>query len=119
MEAIREAESAKLAQKGKEDEEQQSSFPLIAKLRGHKNDYSPSITYIPQSNCLVSAEKNVRRGNKVPGGGSGYDPTVPSESGYGQYTKRHDQANMKCEVLIWNLQKDLIELFSSNYPWNV
>jgi len=26
---------------------------------------------------------------------------------------------MKCEVLIWNLQKDLIELFSSNYPWNV
>lgn len=26
---------------------------------------------------------------------------------------------MKCEILIWNLQRDMIELFSTNFPWNV
>jgi hypothetical protein len=26
---------------------------------------------------------------------------------------------MNCEILIWNLQRDMIELFSTNYPWNV
>jgi WD40 repeat protein len=40
-------------------------------------------------------------------------------SGYTQFTDRHEKANMKCEILIWNLQRDMIELFSTNYPWNV
>lgn len=43
----------------------QASYPLIARLRGHKNDGAPSICYIPQSNCLVSAEKYTQ-GNGMP-----------------------------------------------------
>jgi hypothetical protein len=37
-----------------------ASYPLIAKLKGHKNQDAPSVCYIPHSNCLVSAEKSVR-----------------------------------------------------------
>lgn len=33
-------------------------FPLLARLKGHKNSDPPTICYIAQSNCLVSAEKN-------------------------------------------------------------
>lgn len=56
------------------------------------------------------------------------DPSVPishkvsaggNKTGYQDYTQRHNKANMKCEILIWNLQRDMIELFSTNYPWNV
>ncbi len=55
------------------------------------------------------------------------DPSVPishkvktqSLSGYTQFTDRHEKGNLKCELLIWNLQRDMIELFSTNYPWNV
>jgi hypothetical protein len=36
---------------------------MIAKLRGHKNNDAPCICYIAQSNCLVSAEKNVTGNN--------------------------------------------------------
>ena len=34
-----------------------NAYQVIAKLKGHKNDDPPTICYIPQSNCLVSAEK--------------------------------------------------------------
>lgn len=43
----------------------QTTYPLIAKLRGHKNDGAPSICYITHSNCLISAEKHVI-GNNMP-----------------------------------------------------
>ena len=26
---------------------------------------------------------------------------------------------MRCEILIWNLQRDMIELFSTSAPWNI
>ena len=42
-----------------------ASYPLIAKLKGHKNNDAPSVCYIPHSNCLVSAEKNTT-GNTPP-----------------------------------------------------
>jgi len=42
-----------------------NNYQLIAKLRGHKNNDPPTICYIPQSNCLVSAEKNYEKDNFV------------------------------------------------------
>jgi hypothetical protein len=42
-----------------------NNYQLIAKLKGHKNNDPPTICYIPQSNCLVSAEKNYEKDNFV------------------------------------------------------
>ena len=44
--------------KTQENDVMTNHYKLIAKLRGHKNSDPPSICYIPQSNCLVSAEKS-------------------------------------------------------------
>lgn len=53
------------AAKIKAQELTQTTYPLIARLRGHKNDGAPSICYIAHSNCLVSAEKHPS-GNNMP-----------------------------------------------------
>jgi hypothetical protein len=56
------------------------SYPLLAKFRGHKNDGAPSICFVPQSNCLVSAEKHFE-GNNMPkdffDGPKNEDPSAP------------------------------------------
>ena len=35
------------------------------------------------------------------------------------YSKDHTKKNLKCEIIVWNLQKDLIDLFSVKPPWKV
>ena len=44
--------------------------------------------------------------------------TEKKPSAYDRFSKR-DKADKKCEILIWNIQKDMIELFSINPPWNI
>ena len=104
-------------------------YQLIAKFRGHKNSDPPSICYIPQSNCLVSAEKNFE--NEALRGGEGAntadDPEVaPTHiaqksrvSSYERFANRHNKEDARCEILIWNIQKDMIELFSARPPWSI
>ena len=40
-------------------------------------------------------------------------------SAYERYANRHNRADKKFEILIWNIQHDLVELFSANPPWNI
>ena len=116
--AIANVKMANQKAKQKEAEVAVQSYPLIARLRGHKNDGAASIAYIPQSNCLVSAEKHVRGANDSTERQAS-DPTKPPKTGYSDYSKMHQSSKMNCEILIWNLQRDMIELFTRNYPWNV
>lgn len=67
---------------------------LLAKLIGHKFEYPPALLYVPVSNCLVSGERR------------------PIKQTFGKPT-----AGAKCEVLLWNLQRDLINKFSVAPPW--
>ena len=78
----------------------QNSYQLIAKLKGHKNDFAPSICYVPQSNCIVSAEKHCRGNNTMPNTNSlpkASDPTSnpnprisnAGASSYQEFTSRH------------------------------
>jgi len=109
----------------------QQTYPLIAKLRGHKNSFAPSISYIAHSNCLVSAEKQetsnnpLRDPSKQP---KNEDPNAPinpkmsrdQRTGYQDYSYRHNhESSGACEILVWHLQKDLIDAFQVNYPWNI
>ena len=55
------------------------------------------------------------------------DPAIPlshqfqksSESAYTRHATREASSSFKSEILIWNIQRDLIELFQTNPPWNV
>jgi hypothetical protein len=38
---------------------------------------------------------------------------------YDKFAKRHRNSDQKCEIFVWNLQRDMIELFSINPPWTV
>lgn len=69
---------------------------LISKLVGHFGDMPPILYYISSSNVLLSGE---RRENI---------------SYIGPF------ANLPpCELILWNLQKDLINKFSLNPPWTM
>lgn len=104
-------------------------YQLLAKLKGHKNSDPPTLCYVPQSCCLVTGEKHLDEQTYAPPKGSfpgATDPSVPSshkfqksnQSAYEKHQSR-GQKGAPCEILIWNLQRDLIELFQSRPPWNV
>jgi WD40 repeat protein len=38
---------------------------------------------------------------------------------YDAYSKSHAKKNLKCEIIVWNIQKDLVDLFSIKPPWKV
>jgi len=104
-------------------------YQLLAKLKGHKNTDPPSICYVPHSCCLVTGEKHLDEGAYAAPRDSypaAADPTVPSSHKFQKSNQdayeRHQargQQGQPCELLIWNLQRDLIELFQSRPPWNV
>jgi hypothetical protein len=105
-------------------------YQLLAKLKGHRNADPPSICYVPHSCCLITGEKHLDELEHAPPKGtfpSPADPSVPAshkfqKSNQGAYEKhqaRGQQQGQPCELLIWNLQRDLIELFQSRPPWNV
>ena len=89
-------------------------YQLLAKLKGHRNSDPPSICYIPQSCCLVSGEKHLDE--LMPATAKGEAKNTGS---YETYNQRGKDAEKPCEILTWNLQRDLIELFQSRPPWNV
>ena len=55
------------------------------------------------------------------------DPTIPlshkfqksTESAYQRHATRENSSHFKSEIIIWNIQRDMIELFQTNPPWNV
>jgi Ca2+-binding EF-hand superfamily protein/serine/threonine protein kinase len=69
---------------------------LLAKLVGHKYEYPPALLYVPVSNCLVTGERR------------------PMKQAFGKAA-----AAVKCEVLLWNLQRDLLNRHSIAPPWVV
>jgi hypothetical protein len=107
----------------------QNYYQLLARLKGHRNADPPSICYVPHSCCLVSAEKHLDEQDYQPPKSSfpaAADPSVPAshkfqKSSQGAYEKHQTrgQQGQPSELLIWNLQRDLIELFQSRPPWNV
>lgn len=104
-------------------------YPLIAKLKGHKNSDPPSICYVPQSCCLITGEKHLDEQAHAPPKSTfpgTADASVPAshkfqKSKQGAYEKHQSRGakGQPCEILIWNIQRDLIELFSSRPPWHM
>lgn len=106
-------------------------YHLLAKLKGHKNSDAPSICYVPQSCCLISGEKHMDESSYRAPKGSFPEPSKPgvpnshkfqqksNTDSYARNADRVDKGGPICEVLIWNLQRDLIELFQSRPPWNM
>jgi len=102
----------------------------LAKLRGHRNSDPPTICYVAQSGCLVSGEKHLNERPYQPSKGSMpkiEDPSIPlshkfqksTETVYERHANREEHSNFKSEIIIWNIQRDMIELFSNNPPWIV
>jgi hypothetical protein len=94
----------------------------LAKLRGHRNSDPPTICYVAQSGCLVSGEKHLNERSYQPSKGSMpkvEDPSIPlshkfqksTESMYERHANREENSNYKSEIIIWNIQRDMIELF--------
>jgi hypothetical protein len=106
-----------------------NAYQLLAKLKGHKNADPPSICYVPHSCCLITGEKELQEQDYDAPRGSfpaTADQSVPSSNKFqkskqGAYEKHNarGQKGHPFEILIWNLQRDLIELFQSRPPWNV
>ncbi len=108
----------------------QNRYELLARLRGHRNSDPPTICYVAQSGCLVSGEKHLAERSYQPSRDSipkVEDPTIPlshkfqksSESAYQRHATREASSSYKSEIIIWNIQRDMIELFQTNPPWNV
>ena len=122
----KEGEDGEMAQAEKPSSLITNYYQLLAKLKGHKNSDPPSICYVPHSCCLITGEKHLDELDYAPPKGSfpaAADSSVPSshkfqKSKQGAYEKHNSRTN-PCEILIWNLQRDLIELFQSRPPWNV
>jgi len=79
---------------------------------------------------LISGEKNLNEGLYQPSKDSFpklEDAGVPTshkfqksgESAYERHSKREEVGKVKTEIIVWNIQRDLIELFQTNPPWNV
>lgn len=46
--------------------------------------------------------------------------TQNSKTGsYEKYSNNKNNNDKKCEIIVWNLQRDMIELFTRRPPWNV
>jgi Ca2+-binding EF-hand superfamily protein/serine/threonine protein kinase len=72
--------------------------PLLAKLMGHKGDYPPALLYVSCSNCLISGERRLIK----------------------QRLGKSDKENYaECEILVWNLQRDLVDKYSVKPPWTI
>jgi WD40 repeat protein len=85
---------------------------------------------VAQSGCLVSGEKHL---NERPYKSSNdmmpkvEDPSIPlshkfqksSETTYQKHANREASSPYKSEIIIWNLQRDMVELFQTNPPWNI
>jgi len=71
---------------------------LLAKLPGHWNLHPPILHYVSSANVLLSGEKRID--NSQP-------KDIPTCS------------EPPCEVLVWNLQKDLVDKFNAMPPWTV
>ena len=109
-------------------------YKLLAILNGHRNYYPPSLLYVGESGCLVSGEKRERDFLHMERMGA--DPTQTSHlykegmhptksfhtpgahSEYQQFLD-HTHEESYCEILIWNLQRDMVELFQTCPPWAV
>lgn len=105
-------------------------YQLLARLRGHRNTEPPTLLYIPFSGCLISGEKHVKEVPYQSKNESFYkasDPTVPvshqfaksNETIYEKHASREERGQFKSEILIWNIQRDLVELFQTSPPWNM
>jgi hypothetical protein len=125
-------ESAKASNKNEEESQEvvQNKYELLSKLRGHRNSDPPTICYVAQSGCLVSGEKHLNEKMYQPSRGSMPqidDPSIPlshkfmksSESVYDRHSNREDSSSFKSEIIIWNIQRDMIELFQTNPPWTI
>ena len=124
--------------------EDSESFKLLATLRGHKNYYPPSIVYVEESGCLISGEKYERDASfesKI--AEEGADSPAPlspkprksltpkaktSLDKFNINQTAKDKAEQEkekgadiiyTEILVWNLQRDMIELFQTPPPWQV
>lgn len=97
-------------------------FQLLAKLRGHKNSDPPTLYYVAQSGCLISGEKYLSESAYRPSKDSmpkTEDPTIPvshkfqksNQSAYERHADRESNSKYKAEIIIWNIQRDMIELF--------
>jgi hypothetical protein len=92
-----------------------NQYPLLAKLVGHKNQDPPSLCYISESGCLITGEKHMTA-----------FPLPKEESKAGEDSEEDTprstaapQKASKCEIIVWNLQRDMVELFSMKPPWNI
>lgn len=81
-----------------EKQNKQFTNKILAKLVGHKNNSAPCILYVPQSGCLVSAEKSIYKSNAQ-------NNDVQSQSKQKGYKK----------ILIYDLQKQLFDKIDVNF----
>jgi hypothetical protein len=83
--------------KSEAQDDNESDYPVIAYLRGHKNQDPPAILYVPESGCLLSGEKYLNepqyKGNEEPKSNVATDPnrqfshkTLEKESSESGYT---------------------------------
>jgi hypothetical protein len=119
------SQKVKQGQEEKKDEQSellQNRYELLGKLRGHRNSDPPTICYVAQSGCLVSGEKHLSEQPYKPSKDSMpkvEDPKIPlshqfqksNESVYQRHATRESSSNYKSEIIIWNIQRDMIELF--------
>ncbi|CAG9314903.1 unnamed protein product [Blepharisma stoltei] len=74
------------------------SGKILAKLVGHWNGFPPIMKYIQAPNAIISAERRALKPQLA---------QVPT------------CALPPCELLLWNLKKDLFDKFQINPPWTV
>lgn len=72
--------------------------PLLAKLMGHSGEYPPALLYVSSSNCLISGERRLVK----------------------RTLGKTDQVKAAvCEIVVWNLQRDLLDKYSVKPPWTI
>ena len=102
---------------GKQEESKLESalkYKLLATLEGHTNSDPPIIYYVADTCCLISGQKD----NEEPEEELSVEKKRVEQPETEVQVRR--QAKKKVyELLIWNLQKSLIQLMQANPPWRI
>jgi WD40 repeat protein len=91
----------------------------LARLIGHECHCAPTIMYVAETGCLISADKFHR-------GSHDAEKSKPDSTELGQkevFTKYYhnivSDKRRKADILIWNLDKDLFKDTKVNPPWTL
>lgn len=92
---------------------------LMARLEGHKSGEPPTIYYAKESGCLISGEKYPSKAPTLNQNLQSNNRADPESIANKFYTNIATNKTRSCDIMIWNLDKELYQMELVNPPWTI